>query len=207
MPDCPQGHGHRVAYTGVSTGVGMHQSSFSRLCFALLALLLITNGASADVSRLRVGDRLPDLSGESLNGRAVTLPAAAAGAPAVVLMGFTYASREPVERWDAWCRGEFGAAVACYQMPVLGGMAKLASPFIRSGMRKSTPAPLQDRVVTITSHAGDWKDRVGHTSATDDDAFVILIDRAAIVRWLAHGDADAERTAALKREVAALPVK
>ena len=185
----------------------MYRPSLFPLSVALLALLLITSGAAADVPRLRVGDRLPDLSGESLNGRAVTLPASASGSPAVVLLGFTYASREPVERWNTWCRSEFGAAVACYQMPVLGGMAKLASPFIRSGMRKSTPAALQDRVVTITSNAGDWKDRVGHSSASDDDAFVILIDRAGIVRWLAHGDVDAQRTAALKQEVAALPAK
>lgn len=178
-----------------------------RVCSCLLALLVIVNGAAADVPRLRVGERLPEISGESLNGRAVTLPGASAGAPAVLLLGFTYASREPVERWETWCRTEFGASVACYQMPMLGGMAKLASPFIRSGMRKNTPESLQDRVVTVTSRAGDWKDRVGHSPAIDDDAFLILIDRAGIVRWLAHGDVDAQRTAALKREVSALPAR
>ena len=185
----------------------MRRFSLLRLCSCLLALLFIVDGAAADVPRLRVGDRLPEISGDSLSGHAVTLPAAAAGTPAVLLLGFTYASREPVERWETWCRTEFGPSVACYQMPMLGGMAKLASPFIRSGMRKSTPESLQDRVVTVTSKAGDWKDRVGHSSASDDDAFLILIDRAGIVRWLAHGDVDAQRTAALKKEVAALPAR
>ena len=100
-----------------------------------------------------------------------------------------------------------GAGVACYEMPMLGGMAKLASPFIKSGMRKSTPEALRDHVITVTSKTGDWKDRVGHTDATDDDAFLILIDRGGIVRWVAHGDVSPERTAALQRELAALAAR
>lgn len=170
----------------------------------LIALLFAIASVAAEVSRLRIGDRLPDLSGETLNGQAVTLPALAAGAPALLLMGFTYDARTPVEQWSAWCRKTLGPGTVCYEMPMLGGMARLASPFIKSGMRKSTPEALRDHVVTVTSKTGDWKDRVGYTSAIEDDAFLVLIDRGGIVRWVAHGDATPERTAALQRELAAL---
>jgi hypothetical protein len=178
-----------------------------RLGLSLIALLLTVAIVEADVPRIRVGDRLPDVAGETLNGHEVTLPASAAGTPALLLMGFTYDARTPVEQWSAWCRKTLGAGVACYEMPMLGGMAKLASPFIKSGMRKSTPEALRDHVITVTSKTGDWKDRVGHTDATDDDAFLILIDRGGIVRWVAHGDVSPERTAALQRELAALAAR
>ena len=172
---------------------------------SVILATLVAAVVSADVPRLKPGDPLPPLSGETLNGQSVTLPAALSGQPAVLLLGFTYGARQPVEAWSAWCRGPAGVAIACIELPMLGGLAKFARPFIVNGMRKNTPAPLRDRVITVTSKIGDWKSRVGHTAAAENDAYLILVDRAGVVRWQAHGAFGDALAAALAHEVASLP--
>ena len=78
--------------------------------------------------------------------------------------------------------------------------------FIATGnLQDPIPAPLRDRVITVTSKIGDWKSRVGHTAAAENDAYLILVDRAGVVRWQAHGAFGDALAAALAHEVASLP--
>jgi hypothetical protein len=52
-------------------------------------------------------------------------------------------------------------------------------------MRKNTPPELLDSVMTVYGPNDDWKTRVGFSAP--DDAYLVLIDRQGVVRWLAHG--------------------
>jgi hypothetical protein len=63
------------------------------LTFAAALLL----PAIAWASPLLHGDALPPLVGRDLAGRRVALPAAAAGHPTLLLLGFSYASRHAVD--------------------------------------------------------------------------------------------------------------
>jgi len=166
---------------------------------ALIASVAVLR-AAGDLQPLRAGDRLPPLEGEFLTGRAATLPSMAAGRLAVVLMGFTYASRSPVEAWGAWCRTTFGTNpdITFFEVPVIGGMARMGRWFIDRGMRRGTPAELHEHVITVYSKAGDWKTRLGVTSANDRDAFVVALDREGVVRWLYHGAFDEARAGELR---------
>jgi len=171
------------------------------IVFALMMSMSIASlHAASDIAPLRLGNALPRLEGEFLTGRAAVLPAASSGKMTLIMMGFTYASRFPVETWGEWFRKTTGTRsdVTFFEVPMIGGLAKLGRWFIDSGMRNGTPAALHENVITVYSKSGDWKKRLGVSPANDDDAFLILIDKDAVVRWLYHGKFDEARAEELK---------
>jgi hypothetical protein len=128
------------------------------------------------IAVLAVGDTLPALRGRDLTGHGVRLPDATRGRVTLLSMGFTYESRFPVEAWTNRFRADFGAdrRVNFYEVPLIGGMGKLARGFIDGGMRKSTPKELQDNVVTVYDEVSDWKKRMADPGG--DVAHVVLLD-------------------------------
>lgn len=175
-------------------------------CTCILMLAIAAPSAQEKPTRLRVGDPMPTLSGDLLTGRAASLPAAAAGKVALVMLGFTYDSRFAVERWGAWFLSSFASqpAVTCYEAPMLGGAARFGRLFIDRGMRKNTPAARHEHVLTVYGNTGPWKARLGVADATEDQAYLLLIDRAGVVRWMHHGDFDAQAAEQLRTIVSAL---
>ncbi|MBN8734603.1 MAG: hypothetical protein J0L64_28990, partial [Acidobacteria bacterium] len=59
----------------------------------LLTLLAATLAPAATNPPLAPGDPLPNLSGDDLTGKRVTLPAASQGRVTLLLLGFSYDSR------------------------------------------------------------------------------------------------------------------
>jgi hypothetical protein len=151
------------------------------------ALLAIGIAAAAPHPALVPGDLMPPLRGEFLSGRKAVLPDAAHGRVALVAAGFSYDSRFAVEAWAARFRQDFGAdsAVAFFEVPVIGGLARMARPFIDGGMRRGTPRALHENVITVYGGAGEWKLRLGFREP--DDACLVLLDRDGRVVWLHAG--------------------
>jgi hypothetical protein len=159
---------------------------------ACLALLVMAGDraplhASGPEPRLVVGDPLPPLEGDFLTGRAAVLPGAAGGKVAVLALGFSYESRFPVEAWMKRFREAYPARdrVTFFEVPMLGGGARLGRWFIDRGMRKGTARELHENVITVYGGTGPWKQRL----AVRDDtvAYLVLIDGSGRVRWLHSG--------------------
>jgi len=185
-----------------------HFAFHPRVSSALAALTLIlvcTPGAAQDTTgvvqaspareSLRVGERLPGLKGQFLSGRDAELPRASSGKVAFVAIGFTYDSRFPVEAWGAWYRATIGPRtdVTFFEVPMIGGLATLGRWFIDRGMRNGTPAELHEHVITVYGGTGDWKRLVAYSEEREHDAYLIVLDRDGIVRWLHHGGFDQSR--------------
>ena len=160
--------------------------------------------ASALITALPIGAPLPPLQGEFLTGRQAQLPDAASGRVALLAMGFTYNSRFPVEAWIGRFRKDFGGnpQVTFYEIPMIGGMARLGKWFIDSGMRKGTPVSDQENVITVYGGTDAWKQRMGYESA--DAAYLVLLDRHGMVRWRHSGAFDEDAYKDLSIHVAAL---
>jgi hypothetical protein len=165
-------------------------------------------GATPDFHHglLKVGDRFPDLKGQFLTGRSAVLPAAAAGKVTLVAMGFTYASRFPVEAWAEWYRTKMGPRtdVAFFEVPMIGGLATLGRWFIDRGMRNGAPAALHESVITVYGGTTDWKTRLAYSAGHKDDAYLVLCDRDGLVRWIHHGVFDDSHADALHGVLASL---
>jgi hypothetical protein len=160
--------------------------------------------SQAAETMLAPGALLPAFTGEDLAGHDVTLPEASRGKVALIAFGFSYDSRKPVEAWTAHARTTWGtdARFAWYQVPMIGGFGRLAKPFITGGMRKETPAQYHGNAVTVFGGVGPWKTRLG---VKDDGlAYLVLIDRTGIVRWLHAGPFVPAKAAEFDDQVRAL---
>jgi len=155
---------------------------------------------------LQVGDRLPALKGQFLTGRDGVLPQASSGQVALVAIGFTYKSRFPVEAWAEWYRTAIDPKtdVTLFEVPMIGGLGTLGRWFIDRGMRKGTPVELHDHIITVYGGTGDWKQRLSYSPAHEDDAYLVVLDREGVVRWLHHGGFDTSRADELKALLASL---
>lgn len=162
----------------------------------------ISGGGTVGPARepLRIGETLPTLDGQFLTGRPAVLPQASTGKATLIAMGFTYASRVPVEAWGDWYRTAIGSRtdITFFEVPMIGGLATLGRWFIDRGMREGTPVELHDHVITVYRGTGDWKQRLSYASHHKDDAYLIVLDQEGVVRWLHHGLFDTLRSDELK---------
>jgi hypothetical protein len=167
---------------------------------------MATLRAGAAQESLRVGDPLPMLKGQFLSARDAELPRASSGKVALVAIGFTYKSRFPVEAWGGWYRATIGSRtdVTFFEVPMIGGLSTLGRWFIDRGMRSGTPAELHEHVITFYGGSGDWKRRLSYSRAHEDDAYLIVLDRDGVVRWLHHGGFDQARADDLRRLLTSL---
>jgi hypothetical protein len=167
-------------------------------------MLPIALMASSMIPILTPGAPMPALKGEFLTGKPAELPSAASGRVALLALGFTYDSRFAVEEWVGRFRREFAdqPLVTFYEVPMIGGMARLGKWFIDRGMRKGTARGDYGHVITVYGGTDPWKRRLGFQAP--DAAYLILLDQCGTVRWLYRGQFDAEAYATLSREVAAL---
>jgi len=169
-----------------------------------LVVVALSAVAAAPVAELAVGDQLPALRGEFLSGRSAVLPQAASGRVALLMLGFTYDSRFAVEAWAKRFRQDFGTQpkVTFFEIPMIGGMARLGKWFIDSGMRRGTPKADHENVITVYGGTDQWKQRVGFrdTRAT----YLILLDPNGKVVWRYAGSLDEEPYKALSSEVSRL---
>ncbi len=169
-------------------------------------MMSLAAGTGAAQQPLRVGEPLPTLKGQFLTGRDAVLPEASAGKVTLIAMGFTYASRVPVEAWGDWYRTAIGSRtdITFFEVPMIGGLATLGRWFIDRGMRQGTPVELHDHVITVYRGTGDWKQRLSYASHHKDDAYLIVFDKEGVVRWLHHGVFDTFQSALLKRLLTSL---
>jgi hypothetical protein len=179
------------------------------LSLILAAVVGAVSARAAEQSRtvapLAIGDPFPRLEAKFLTGRKAVLPDAAAGKSALVMMGFTYDSRFDVERWAEHVRREFGAngTVTFFEVPVIGGMGRMAKWFIDSGMRKGTPKELHENVITVYGGSDRWKKAMGFSKAQEDAAYLALLGPDGRVQWLHHGGYTEDAARALKTALSA----
>jgi hypothetical protein len=94
-----------------------------------------------------------------------------------------------VESWAEHVRPVFAKRgdATFYEVPVLGGTARLAKWFINSGMRSGTPKDLHENVITVWGDVDRWKALMNFQRAAEDDAYLALIDAKGRVAWIHRG--------------------
>ncbi len=128
------------------------------------------------------GALFPSVGGEALDGRRVELPAAVAGAPAILLVAFEMESQFDCDRWLLGLV-QAKTPVKVLEVPTIPGLVPgLFSGTIDSGMRKGIPS--EDWGVVVTLY-GDDAERVFEFTGgiRDRNARVLLLDGDGRVVW------------------------
>ncbi len=166
----------------------LFRKRFKRAQLLSLALLLACQCFTAEppkVQPLGPGVIMPNLEGESLDGKNVQLPRDAAHKAAVVALGFSRNSQYSIEKWMKPFKQEFKntPGLVTYTVPVIeGSMGRLAKPFITGGMRKGVSKEDQSTFVVVFTSSNDWHQRM---QVTDENlGYILLIDEQGKVVWV-----------------------
>jgi hypothetical protein len=97
------------------------------------------------------GEQMPQITGESLSGKQVSLPSASAGSVAIICIGFSHASQSQLKPWTERAMNEFRhqGRVVVYSIAVLEDAPRLVRGMAVHGMKSGVPAQQHDRFVVV----------------------------------------------------------
>ena len=147
----------------------------STLLLAAVALVAAT---------LRTGEALPAIHGETLSGKPVDVPDAAAGGPQILIFSFARAASTDSRAWSDRLAKDL-PRIGAFRVLELESVPRLVRGMARSGMKSGMPKPLWDRTVLIYKDEALWKARLGVTA--DTHSYVLLLDAAGRVLWRSSG--------------------
>ena len=107
--------------------------------------------------------------------------------PAVLVAGFTKASRAETEPWASRLRSDPRAAkTQIYEVSILDGVPGFLRGMILSQMKSGIAPARQERFLIVTESIDAWKRTLG-ADGNDDHAHLILVQRSGAVVWRSHG--------------------
>jgi hypothetical protein len=127
------------------------------------------------------GQSVPRFEGETLAGRKVTLPDAAAGRSALLIVGFTHASQTQTRAWSQRVRHQFPA----WSIAVLEEVPRPVRSMVLRGIKGSVPKEEYDRFLLVYHGEKELKQAAGFDRP--DDAYVLVIDPGGAIKWRFHG--------------------
>jgi hypothetical protein len=162
-----------------------------------LALICVALAGFADAQSVT----LPTIEGENLSGHHVVLPDAASGKIAILIFGFSRASKKPTGVCADRLAADFAnqSSVVIFQLPVLEDVPRFIRGSVISGMRKDVPENLRDRFVPIFHGESDLKKLVHF--GEPKDAYAVLLDRDGRIIFQEHGMFDEANYAPLRVQI------
>ncbi len=147
---------------------------------------------------------MPKIEGESFSGQRVTLPDACHGKVAVLVFGFTKASKEPTRAWSDKIYSDFGAHAnfSLYQLPVLEDVPRFIRGMVISSMKKGVRENMRDHFVPILQNEVQLKKLVKY--AEHDDAYLVVLGPAGDIFQQRHGPFDNASYAEFRGDVQSL---
>jgi ATP10 protein len=160
-------------------------SVFVLLMFGLLVLTRSVDAGQPEAGPLHPGELFPTISGITLSGRLLELPAAASGKPAVVIFSFSRTAGKDAHLWNEHLARGFSNAVPGYELIVMESVPKLFRGMAMSGIRSSMPPSMQDRTVVLYQDEKLWKRRLAVSD--NNRAYVVLLGPDGHLRWSNSG--------------------
>jgi hypothetical protein len=124
---------------------------------------------------------IPEIRGETLAGKTVSLPAAAEGRPALLILGFTHGSQTQTKAWGA----RVSKLGPVWSVAVLEGVPRLMRGMVSHGIKSGTPKDQYDRFLLVYRGEKELKQAAGF--GPPDDAYLLVIDGSGAIRWQYHG--------------------
>jgi hypothetical protein len=130
---------------------------------------------------------MPRIEGESFTGQKIVLPDNAHGKVAVLVFGFTKASKGPTSAWTQKINAEFGTrnGFELYELPVLEDVPRFIRGMVISSIKKGVPENRRAHFVPIVQNESELKKLVNYQEP--DDAYVVTLDATGRVVSQTHG--------------------
>jgi ATP10 protein len=133
------------------------------------------------------GEQLPQISGESLSGKPISLPFASAGSVAIICVGFSHASESQLKPWAERARNEFRQErrVTIYSVAVLEDAPRIFRGLAVRAIKSAIPAQQHDGFVVVYRGERELKQITGFQRP--EEAYVLLVDPTGEIQWRGHG--------------------
>lgn len=155
---------------------------------AAAALLVLRAPAALVAQNADTLPRFPAVSGHSLQGHDVQLPAGFAGERNLVFVAFRRDQQRDVDSWRPLAR-ELTArdsTLQAYEIPVLARRYRFVRPMMEAGMRRGIPDTTTRAHTILLFIDKSPFERALHV-ASEDSIVTILADHEGHVRWSARG--------------------
>jgi hypothetical protein len=145
---------------------------------SLAALVAVAVALAQGVT---VGSESPKLRGQTLDGKTIVLPDAAAGKVMLLVLGASKKAGERAGTWKDHFVADFGSnpETTCYVAALLQGVPAPFRGIIRSGMRGGTPLAAQAHTLTSTSDNDAWR---SYLNVRDDSLPAVLLVDSTVTR-------------------------
>lgn len=144
---------------------------------------------------------MPKIEGENLAGQKVLLPDAAAGKVAVLIFGFTKASKGPTSAWADKLNADFGTRpdFTLYQLPVLEDVPRLLRGVVISGIKKGVAENTREHFVPILRDEAELKKVVHYQEP--NEAYLVVLGRTGETLAQTRGSPDNTNYARLRDQL------
>jgi hypothetical protein len=156
-------------------------SVFALLMLGFLVFTPLVNAGQSEAGSLHAGELFPTISGITLSGKLLELPAAASGKPAVVVFSFSRTAGKDAQLWNEHLAKGFSTALPSYDVIVMESVPKLFRGVAISGIRSSMPPSMQDQTIVVYQDEKLWKLRLAVFD--NSRAYVVLLGPDGRLRW------------------------
>lgn len=151
---------------------------------ALLVLLAASAPGEQGASLLKHGDAFPSLGGQTVAGKPLDLPTAAAGKVAVVIFSFSRSGGRDAQNW-AQHLSKDDPHLPIYTAIFLESVPRMFRSIAVSGIRNGMPPVMQDHTLLLYRQQSLWEQRL---QITDESyACVLVLDQSGRIRWISLG--------------------
>ena len=174
---------------------------FKKLCITLISSVL------ASAQALQPGAVLPKVKGTSLDEHEITLPDAAGGKIALLIVTFTKAGGERGRAWTERFIKDYPQddQVTSYSIAMLEDVPSMLRGLVRGRIKRGVPASMRRRFITVIKDQNQWKQYTGMKD--DKDAYLFLLDTKSHIVWTHQGAFETAAYDALKLKIADLGKK
>jgi len=124
---------------------------------------------------------IPNIEGETLSGKKVSLPRELGSESALLIIGFTHSSQTQTKAWSLRVHSRFPT----WSIAVLEDVPRLVRGMVSHSIKSSIPKEQYDRFLLVYHGEKELKQAAGFEQP--DDAYLLVIDRVGVVRWSFHG--------------------
>lgn len=167
-----------------------------------LILALPLHAAQSLSAPLRAGSTFPAFTGRTITDHPLTLPTSPMENPTVLVFSFSRTAGKDARLWNERLAKDFPDNVSAYGVIHLESAPKLFRRLAIAGIKSSMPVSVQNRTIVLYKDDQLWRQRLGVKD--ESRAYVVLLDRTGIIRWMNSGAFLDSTYGMLKAELAAL---
>ncbi|WP_461631550.1 hypothetical protein [Labilibaculum euxinus] len=166
-----------------------------------LSIIIIQQTAAQNPDKLKSGDLFPEIKGELLSSKMVTLPDHCKGKVSVLIIAFKRGTQAQVDTWTKPLMKEFSIRndFRFIEVPMISNFYSWLSHYIDNGMRGGIAKPMHKNVMTYYGPLDSYYD---YFDVQDKKlCYLFLLDKEGRIQFLTKGEAKPEELSVLLQKI------